>query len=153
MPCHTALLKNVLQVKPDEKVEVILPKLSGNVDQYAVVIDDEGVLVGYISHRVILKNLLPVSVAAHDGLDLNVTVNAAPGTAKRLKAIKPLAVSEIMQRKFTALHPETPTWEGVNALVKYNEPVFVVEPGTNKYIGVMNEHSVLEDFERMNSED
>lgn len=154
MPCHSAMMKNVLIVEPDETVEDILGKMKKKKAAMAVVLDDEGDILGYLDMPVLLKNLLPVSLSMQmPGQSLGgVVIGAAPGIAKRLRKVKPLAIESVMERNFNALAPNTPVWEGVQMLVELGSPIFVTEEGTARYIGVMDELSALEELERIQEE-
>ena len=149
MPCHSAMIENPLSVKSDEEVGEVLAKLKKAKTQYAPVLDEDDKLVGMFSYEILLKNLLPVSVAMADGIQLDVTVRAAPGIAKRLKKVYHLPVSDFMERKVNAVHPETPTWEGINFLIMHGAPLVVVDSETEKLAGLMNGESALDELIRL----
>lgn len=117
--------------------------------EYAPV-TEEGVIVGLLSYQIIMKNLLPVSVAMSDGTQLDVQIQAAPGIAKRLRNVMLLSIDTLMERKdFPVVYPETPTWEGVNMMVQTGLPLTVVDPETQKYIGLITQTSLLEELQRL----
>ncbi|MCB1531348.1 MAG: CBS domain-containing protein [Alphaproteobacteria bacterium] len=149
MPCHSAMIDNPLSVKTDEEVGKVLAKMKKAKTRFAAIIDKDDKLVGLFSYAILLKNLLPVSVAMADGLQLDVTVRAAPGIAKRLKKVYYLPVADFMERKVNAVHPDTPTWEGINALILHGEPILVVDPKTEKLAGMINGQSALEELIRL----
>lgn len=149
MPCHSAMIDNPLTVTENEEVGVVLKKMKKAKAEYAPVLNEDGKLVGLFSYEILLKNLLPVSVAVADGVQLDVTVRAAPGIAKRLKKVYPLAVSNFMERKVNAVHPETPTWEGINFLTIHGAPLLVVDSETEKLVGLMSGHSAVEELIRL----
>lgn len=154
MPCHSAMVENVLSVKPDETVEKVFKKLKKKKDcNIVVVVNDDGILEGYLNMKVLLKNLLPVSLSmqgSNQGTDM--MIGAAPGIAKRLRKVKPLGVNMVMERKFETLQPDAPVWVGVQALVEHGSPIFVVEEGNQKFVGVMDEESAIAELERMQDE-
>jgi CBS-domain-containing membrane protein len=144
------MIENVIEVAPDEPVEKVLGALKKKKSQIAVVLSEEGDLIGYLTMAVLLKNLLPVSLSMQvPGQNQDIVLGAAPGIAKRLRKVKPLPVSDIMERSFHALAPSTPVWEGVQMLVEHGAPVFVLEEGSERYVGVMTEASALEELERI----
>lgn len=151
MPCHSAMIKNVLLVEQEDVIEKILKNMKKKKASLAVVLDDEGDMVGYLDMPVLLKNLLPVSLSMQvPGLGSgDMVIGAAPGIAKRLRKVKPLEVNAIMNRDFHTIAPETPVWEGVQALVEYGGPIFVTEAGTKRYVGVIDEVSALDELERL----
>lgn len=152
MPCHSAMIANVLTVKPEEVVEDVIKKMRDKKkpSDTVVVVDENGKMLGYFTMKVLLKNLLPVSLSVQNSAVSNdVMVGAAPGIAKRLFKVKPIAISQVMERNFRALAPDTPTWEGVQALVEYGSPIFVIEEGTEKFVGAMDENSAIAELERI----
>lgn len=149
MPCHSAMIDKPMTVGPDEEVGKVLAKMKKGKTDFAPVVDKDGKLQGLFSYEVLLKNLLPVSIAMADGIQLDVTVRAAPGIAKRLKKVYPLPVSDFMERKLHVVHPNTPTWEGVHFLSMYGAPLLVVDGETGKLSGVMTGASAFEELERL----
>lgn len=153
MPCHSAKLENVLVVEPDTPVEKALNAMTKKKAQIAAVVDEAGRLLGYLTMKVLLKNLLPVSLTMQGaGRSADVVVGAAPGIAKRLRKVKPIAVHNIMERTIHSVSPNTPTWEGVQMLVEYGGPIFILEEGEGGYVGVMDETSIIAELERIQNE-
>lgn len=151
MPCHTATITEFLKISPEETLESVIPQLDANNQRIAVILDSDGKMEGYLSYQILLKNLLPVSVTTSDGVDLGV-ITAAPGIAKRLKSIMPLKATDFMQREFSTLFPQTPTWEAVNIIVKKAQPIFIIDPDTQKLVGILDEKSLFNDLKDMNHE-
>ena len=152
MPRHSAMIGNVLTVQPEEAVESVIKKMRDKKkpSDTVVVVDESGKMLGYFTMKVLLKNLLPVSLSVQNSAVGNdVMVGAAPGIAKRLFKVKPIAISQVMERNFRTLAPDTPTWEGVQALVEYGRPIFVIEEGTEKFVGAMDEDSAIAELERI----
>lgn len=149
MPCHSAMIENPLSVDADEEVGKVLAKMKKAKTQYAPVTGEDEKLVGLFSHEILLKNLLPVSVAMADGIQLDINVSAAPGIAKRLKKVYHLPVKDFMERKINAVHPETPTWEGINFLTIHGAPLIVIDAETEKLVGLMNGESALDELIRL----
>ncbi len=149
MPCHAAMIDKPTTLKPDIKVEKALKELQKKQLDAAPVVDHDGIIVGIFSISGVMQNLLPVSVAMSNGIQLDVTVRAAPGIAKRLKKVYPLPVSDLMERKFHAVYPQTPIWEGVNMLVTHGAPIFIVENENKKFIGILDFHTALAELQRL----
>ncbi len=149
MPCHAAITKKSLTLKPDMEVEKALKELNKkNIDE-ATVVNDDGQVLGLFSLTIVMKNLLPVSVPMSDGIVLDVTVRAAPGIAKRLKKVNPLKVEDLMERKVPMVNPDTPIWEAVSHLVSGHSCLVVVEGETQKYLGMVNAASAMEELKRL----
>ncbi|MEM7651231.1 MAG: CBS domain-containing protein [Pseudomonadota bacterium] len=149
MPSHAAIAEKTLTFDPDTEVEKALKELKKKKQEHAVVVNKSGEIEGVISLPIVMKNLLPVSVAMADGIQLDVTVRAAPGVAKRLKKIYPLKVTEIMERRFNAVHPETPIWEALNHLATSNGPLVVIDSESEKYLGVITSQSAMDELQRL----
>ncbi len=152
MPCHSAMMDKFVSVTPDQSVESVLALMHKKKADYLAVVDAKGILQGYLSYRTLLKSLIPVSVQLGGGKAGDIIVGAAPGIARRLRKVKPLQIAEIMERKINSVHPNTPVWEGVSLLVELGAPLFILEPESNKLIGVMDEESALAELERLQNE-
>lgn len=149
MPCHAAMIAKPMTVSPDDEVGKVLADMKDKDFDAVAVVAKDGTLEGLLSIKVLLQNLLPVSVSMADGLQMDITVQAAPGIAKRLKKVEPLHVSEIMTRKVHIVYPETALWEGVNLLVQYGAPLVVVEGETKKFVGLITFQSALNELNRL----
>jgi CBS domain-containing protein len=149
MPSHAAIVEKSLSFPPDMEVETALKELKKKKLEAAAIVNEKGQVEGVFSLLILMKNLLPVSVATADGIRLDVTVRAAPGVAKRLKKLYPLRVSELMDRKFSRVYPETPIWEAVNILVNADGPLVVVEGESNKFIGIITAQSAMDELKRL----
>ena len=152
MPCHSAIVKNGICVSPDDSVEDVMKTLKKSKAQAAAVVDDDGLFLGVFSLKILLKNLIPVSVAMANGIQVDVQVTAAPGVSKRLSNIKPLSVLEVVERKPTTISMDSPLWEGVGLLVKHGSPLVVVD-GEGKYKGFVTHESLIESLESVRSMD
>lgn len=149
MPCHAAMNKDALTVSPEQEVGEVLALMKKKKVTSAAVVDDKHVLQGVFSIQILFKNLLPVSVSMAGGLQADIAIQAAPGIAKRLKKVEALPVSDLMNRKFDAVYPETPTWEGVNYITQHGPPLMVIEKETGKFLGLINYESALEEIQRL----
>ncbi|GJL84683.1 MAG: hypothetical protein DHS20C02_04580 [Micavibrio sp.] len=152
MPCHSSMIEHLITVKADQEVGEAIEVLRKNEIDAVPVVNDEGGLEGIFSTQILLKNLLPVEFTTGDGLHMDIKVGAAPGVAKRLRKVKPLKVSDLMDRKVNAVTPETPLWEGVNMLVHKGAPVLVVEREGGKLLGMIVEQSIIDEMERVQDE-
>ena len=153
MPCHAAITDKTLSFPLDTDVETAIKELKKKKLEIAAIIDENGKLEGILSLKIIMKNLLPVSVAMAGGLQVDVTVRAAPGIAKRLRKVYPLTVGQIMDRKFDVVYPETPIWEGVNALVNGTSPIAVVDGQSGKFISFLTQQSAIDELQRLEQSD
>ncbi len=150
MPCHAAIVEKALVLKADMTIEKALKEMAKKKIDCAAVVDSKGLITGFFSYQILMKNLLPVSVVMNDGVQLDVKIPAAPGIAKRLRKVLPLTVNEIMERKnFPVVYPETPLWEGVSLLVQHGHPLTVIEAKTQRYIGIITQESALNELQRL----
>ncbi|MGH1404368.1 MAG: CBS domain-containing protein [Alphaproteobacteria bacterium] len=152
MPCHSAIEKKSVTAKPDDSVEKTLKAMRKAKATAVAVVDDENVLLGVFSMKILLRNLIPVSVAMADGVQIDVTVQAAPGVAKRLNNVMPLDVAEVMERKPCTVSPDSAIWEGVGFLIKNGTPLCVVDEAS-KFHGFITYDSLVIDLENMQTTD
>ena len=148
MPCHEAMLKKPVIVKPEQSVEDVLKVLESNKISAAPVVDGKGILQGVFSMKILLKSLIPVSVTMGDGFQLDIKIGAAPGIAKRLAHVLPLPVSDLMDRKVTTVSPDAPLWEGVSLLTKHSGSLSVVDDKM-KFLGLITYASLVGALERL----
>ena len=151
MPCHSAVIKKSLTVSPEDTVESVLVAIKKEKVDTAAIIDSDGHFVGLFSKKILLKNLIPVSVAMADGIEIDIKLTAAPGVAKRLGNVKALKVSELMDRKPHVIAPDAPIWEGVGELTKHGSPLSVVDE-QNKFHGLITYDSLVDHLESMVAE-
>lgn len=152
MPCHAAMIANPPALDSNISVDLALEFMAQRGVDYAPVLNDDGQPVGLFSYRGLLKNILPVSVSMGGGANMDLTVRAAPGMAKRLKKVGVVSVSEVMDRKFGIVYPDTPTWEGINILTAQGQPLLVVDRETGKLQGMVNHQSALAELQRLKQE-
>lgn len=149
MPCHAAMVENPVSVSPDDTIEDVLALMKKKKVGSVAVVNEAQILEGLFSIPILFKNLLPVSVALAGGVQVDVSVQAAPGVAKRLNKVGPLKVSEVMQRKVNTVYPETPTWEGINLLTQHGSPLMVVADEGGQFHGIVTFDSALDEIQRL----
>lgn len=149
MPCHSAMIEKPLTVTPDTPVEDVLAKMKKAKRDYAIVVDEDGILEGLFSAQILMKNLLPVSISVSGGVAKDINIRAAPGVAKRMRKVLPIAVSNVMERNLNLVRPETPTWEGINLLTAHGEPLIVVEDEHLKFLGMITANSAVQDIQKL----
>lgn len=146
MPCLAAIEKKMIQLSPDDDVESAIEKLKKAKVNAAPVVDEGGRLLGLFSFKGLMRNLVPVSVAMADGIKIDIKVGAAPGVARRLANVKPLKVTEVMDRKVITVGPTEPLWEGVSLLTNHGGPLAVVDDD-HRLLGIISYTSMLEQLE------
>ncbi len=152
MPCHSAIEKKSITVKPEDSVEKTLKAMRKAKVPAVAIVDDENILLGVFSMKVLLRNLIPVSIAMADGVQIDVTVQAAPGVAKRLSNVMPLNVEDVMDRKPCTVSPDSAIWVGVGLLIKNGMPLCVVDEAS-KFHGFVTYESLVSDLENMQTTD
>ncbi len=146
MACHAAIAKNFLSIPEDEIIEKALKTLKKSKAEAAVITDAAGKVTGLFSYKILLQNLSLVNVNVGAS---SIAVDSAPGLAKRLRKVKMLPVRELMSRTISYVYPETPTWEGLRSVQQSANPVVVIDQESQKPLGIITEHSLYEEFERM----
>ncbi len=149
MPCKDAMITTtVISATPEQTVEEVL-KLQDKHKVYGLPILENETVIGVFRLTQLMSNLLPINVTVESGtnmdLRLDYIVGAAPGIARRLQKMLPLKVSDLMEpmKDLRFVTPETPLWEGVRLLAKYDSPLCVVESHeNNRFLGLLTPQSV-----------
>lgn len=148
MPCYEAILKKPVTVSPTDTVEQVIAVLDEHKVSAAPVVDQNGTLHGVFSMKILLSNLIPVSVAMADGIRIDMKIGAAPGVARRLAHVKPLPVSELMERKVLTVRPDSPLWEGVSLLTSHGGSLSVVDENM-RFLGLITYSSLVSALEKL----
>lgn len=153
MPCHAAIVEKVPHLTPDQTIEEAMKIFKKSKLDCLPVVEGGKTLSGFLSLHIVLKNLLPVSVTIEGPMQgQEFIVGAAPGVSKRLKKVVLLSVDNLQDRKFTAIKPDTPLWEGIRHIVQNGGPLPVIDPETEKFLGIVNEQSLLTALEKSTKE-
>ncbi|MEM7154964.1 MAG: glutamate-cysteine ligase family protein [Myxococcota bacterium] len=111
----------LLTVRPEDIVDLAASMMDWERIRQVPVEDDEGLLVGIVSHRAILR-----LVARGQGLDR-----------------EPVAVKDIMRRDPVTVTPQTSTVEAINLMRDRSfGSLPVVEDG--KLVGIVTEHDIID---------
>lgn len=152
MPCHHAVTDKNVVIEPELNVESALKFLKKNKIATACVVDSDGKLLGLFSEKILLQNLIPVSVVMSDGVHMDVKVGAAPGVAKRLSKTKLLPVSELSDRKYISVDPDAPLWEAVSLITRHGGPLAVIDRN-DKFFGLITYATLIEALDQMGASD
>ncbi len=151
MPCHAAMMEKIVTLSADKTVEDAVKILDKHKIDALPVINEDGVFEGLFGRRSLMKNLLPVSVAMSDGIQLDVKIPAAPGIAKRLRKVMPLPIGDFMDRKVPSVQPDMALWQCVSLLVQHGGPLPVLEAETERFVGLITLESALKELIRLKS--
>ena len=150
MACHAAIIDKALTLKMDMSVEYALKAMKKKNVDCAPVLDPDKRVAGIFSYKILMKNLLPVQIAMKDGSQMDIQISAAPGIVKRLKNIQLVTLDQVMERQdISVVYPETPTWEGVKMMVQTDNPLIVIDPESEKYVGFISQNSMHDELERL----
>ncbi len=150
MPCHSAVKSNPLVLKESDSVEYALAALQKKGEDVALACNESGEYVGLFSYAGLFADLLPVEVSTPHG---GVSLEAAPGIAKRLMKVSLLPISDFFVRNVAVVASSSPLWEGVRALMKFSgTPVVVVEEPSGKALGYVTHESMILEIERMSKD-
>ncbi len=152
MPCHSAIAKKNITLTPDESVEKALKIIKKEKVEAIAIINDNNEFEGIFSFKILLKNLIPISVVTDQGIQIDIKVEAAPGIAKRMAGVMALPVFDLIDRKPTTILPDEPIWEGVAQLTKSGEPLCVVDD-KGKYLGMITYESLVDDLKNTKTTD
>ena len=143
-----ALADQRIALSSGHSIEDALAILRDSHTDVLPVLDADGRMEGVFSLAILMKNLLPVSVPV-GGLDIDVRIAAAPGIGKRLAKMQVLRVGDLMDRKAASIDPGVPLWEAIGLLMQVGAPLFVVDQGTRKLLGMMTYQSAFDQLSRM----
>lgn len=159
MPCKRAMITDVIAASPDQTIEDIL-KIFNERGIRGLPVVENGEIIGVFHLRNLLQNLLPVNVTLDKGVNLDVRldylVGAAPGVAKRLRKLLMIRVRDVMEpiEDLRTVTSETPLWEGVRLLVKFDTPLAVVETEDSKKLtGIITSQSIVKALLEMAEEE
>ncbi len=151
MSCKDALIDKAPMVTPDQTVEAVIKTMRGSGVSMVPVVDGERKLVGVFSYGILLEDTIPVSLAIGGGGEMggtSVRIPAAPGMVKRLRQSMLAPVSTLMQRPANLVNPDTSLEAAIREVREAGGPIAVVEPQTNKYVGVISDASLLAALEK-----
>lgn len=151
MPCGNAMITQVISVRPDQTIAEVLSLFDAHHIRSAPVLDNNRRVVGKIGFTEILMDILPVPVTFEGGLrrlpnmDISLAYisGATPWVAKRLHALMPKKVSEVMVKNPRTVHADTPSREGVRLLAKYGSPLIVVDEKDGTLAGLITSQTVI----------
>lgn len=143
MPVSDAIITNAEAVSPDQSVLEALALLRDKGLRVVPVIDQDKTFLGIFSIKVMMDNLLPVSVRMDHGLaGLGFMQGSAMGVAKKYKKLLPMKVADVMKTECQVLKMDTPLWEGARLMTIHGSPLPVID-GNNKLVGVLAGQSLL----------
>ena len=143
MPVLDAIITNTITISPGQTVSEALAVLRDKGLRVVPVIDENNKFLGIFSIKVVIDNLLPVSVRMNDGLEgLGFMQGSAMGVAKKYKKLLPMRVGDVMRTDCHVLKPDTPLWEGARLMTIHGSPLPVIDDD-NKLVGVLAGQSLL----------
>lgn len=149
-PCRDAMIKQVITIRPDDTVEKAIHLFRNKNIRSLPVVDQAGKLVGICGLRHVLLKLLPAAVTMEDGLGrIDFLMGAAPGIAKRLKKLKSLLVSDIMDKNPITVFKDSAMSEAVRVMALHGSPLAIIEEDTHKFVGMISRQTLLEELEQM----
>jgi len=144
MSCEDALIVDPTVLRPDMTVQEALGLLETQQIRCAPVVDTNGNLVGMFGLHSLMEDMLPTAARIMDGVeDLDFTVGAGPGAAKRMRKLFPRPLAEHMDTEYHTLHLDTSMLEVIRRVVKYGSPIAVVAKDGKKFLGIVWEQSCL----------
>ncbi len=148
MSVQRAMIEAPFTANPDNTVKEIINLLSEKHVRAVPVTDESGTLVGLITLRLLLKNLLPVSASMEGGIDnLDFLVGTTAGAAKKLKKILDRPISDFMTTEYHFVDIETSKWEAIRLMVKSNTILPVVDNDEDKkLLGVLTAQATLSEL-------
>jgi len=149
MLCQNALVPGVITAGPDDTIGDALALLEQHGIRAVPIVDADGMLLGQFNFSMVLSNLLPGPITVdHHGLEavnlrLDYLVDAEETVAKRLAALLPVKLREVMDADAPVVHPDTPLWEGIRMLFQHGSPIPMVEESNHRLLGLLSVQSAI----------
>ncbi|MHC4448512.1 MAG: glutamate-cysteine ligase family protein [Planctomycetota bacterium] len=115
------MTRDLFTVQPDDLVDLAANVMDWEHVRHVPVEDDEGCLVGIVSHRTLIRLL-------------------AQGEAR---GVEPVPVSRIMKRDPITVGPDTPTLEAIRIMRRHRVACVPVVRG-DKLVGILTERDLIE---------
>jgi CBS domain-containing protein len=152
MSIEGCIIRNVVFVRPEDKVEAALALIQKHNIRATPVVDTDGQYVGMFSIHQIIKSLLPRSATMDHSLDtLDFMPDFMPELLKKFIDIQLLRISDVMDTTVQPMTGKLPHVEGILKLYRHGSPIPVVEKGTKKFIGILTEQAIIEELQKLGS--
>ncbi len=148
MTCKTAMITDVLTVKPDTTIGDALKILIDNKIRAMPVIDDNGAYIAMFDFHEVWKKLLPSYVDAKYAPEhLNFLKNTFDDVVEKANEIKAAKVEEVMDTEKPVMKENTTFWEAVLQMHKCRGPLAVVSEDGKTLIGLLTSQNMIQDLE------
>lgn len=149
MTVKTAMITDFFFITPETSVKEGLKMLHDKKVRIVPVVDEEKNYYGLFCYRTLLGKLLPLSATMESGLEnLEFTSQSNAEVSEKLEELLPEAVSNVMDTERPTLTPTTSFWHMLLMVYKYDAPLAVLDPETQKIVGVVSKQSSMEDLKR-----
>lgn len=150
MTIESALVTDVMTVRPDDTVQTALAMMDKNNIRTVPVVDENGDYLGLFSTRQLLKKLLPHIATTENSLPtLDFIQQAAPQIAQHLRELEPREIQDIMDTGTPPITAAIPHTEAIMRLVRHGSPVPVIHKGSSRFHGLLTEQSMLAELQKI----
>ncbi len=150
MTCRDVLTPNPPVVHPEDTVRHAIDLLIAHRVLSLPVVDADGRYLGMFAKSRLFGLLLPAVVAAEGAMphiaqlpDLDFLPDGVDHMRERLREIGTEPVGKYADRSVAVLRPESPLTEAVLLLFRTRNFIAVVEPGTERLLGVVSTWDTL----------
>lgn len=154
LTCKDLMRPNQVTLSPDDTVITAFKLILEHGMRFLPVVDNTGRYLGVFTSPTLIKLLLPRAMTielggkdAHKGLNNLGFFNIGEADFHQsLTDIKDEKVINHLSEKsnIPVVAPDTPIMEGVLLLHQYKRHVILVEPDTDKFVGVLSINAVLQ---------
>ncbi len=157
LTCKEVMVSNQIILRPTDTVKTAFQLMRKKGVRFLPVVDDNGKYLGVFTSPTLIKLLLPRAMTIE--LGGNEEVHQALNDLKFYHVNKETFHSSLAEEKnesvmnhlsepdsIPVVSPDTSVMEGVLLLHKFKRHVIVVEPNTDKFIGVVSINSVLKEI-------
>ncbi len=149
MTAARAMIKEPFTAGPEQTIGDVIKIFTDKKVRAVPVVDGNGMLLGLITLRIILKNVLPISATMEHGLEsLDFLADTTEGAAKKLGKILDKPVADLMDENCVCASTDTSKWEAIRLMVKSNTILPVIDKKTRELKGVMTAQSTLTELDQ-----
>ncbi len=144
MSCATIYRTEFPSLKGDDVVGEATRRMLTSFVTDLPVVDDDGRLIGILKLERLLASLLPKGALIGFGMDdLRFVSDSLDHLRKQMRAVADTPVRQLMVKAEHVVHPDTSPVEIVLLLYRGASNVPVVEPDTNRLVGMVSARDVL----------
>jgi|GEM_PF-3029766 len=155
LTCRDALEKNTITLKPDDPVSKAFELIKIRGIRFLPVIADDGTYVGVFTSSTLARLLLPQALTINIGSGGMETVGlnnlafynlSKEDFHQSLAAVKDEKLKDHLSNpdNIPVVDADCSLMDGILTIYQYKRHAIVIEPGTNKFAGLLSVNAIME---------